>query len=396
LLNEGDVFERLGALGVASDEIEADLEVWNITLDAKTKRPTRANLDKWFLQGIIGVPEYRQQMALLQYSGSYIDNYLSSLAVERAGVAEKEERAAREEQERIRTARIKTDYQKDKADLDKDIAELQAAIADAQVALVEAQNERDDQLLRVLSVAEVAALEREYKPLIREADAAIEAAQLSIADSRVTIREIEAEQSEIRRALAANRDVIQGEKLATERLTLDTQAAGLARAIAGRRVAIAEIQETVPTVTEEDVAAEMRQRVLTLKREIAEFTEEEAAMRQRQEEIDELRQVTLSLEQRQVLEVQIAALAQDIDQVQIEIDGLRATAREVQIDKAELENELETRISVLPGRAEQIEIRLEFDGLIDDLQSRIAVFKSNIAALRIAKSGLVVEYRGAE
>ncbi len=396
LLSEGDVFERLGAIGVASDEIDANLEVWNIVLDARTQRPTRANLDKWFRQGVVGVPEYRHQMSLLQYSDAYIDNYLASLAVERAGIAEKDERAARAEQERIRTARIKTTYQRDKAGIDTDVAELQAAIADAQVALVEAQNERDERLRRVLSVAEIAALEREYKPLFRAAEAAVETAQLRIADARVTIREIEAAQSEIRRALASNRDVAEHERLSTERLALDTQIAGLARATAGRRVTIAELQEQVPMVADSEQAAEMRQRILMLKREIAEFAESQAEMRERQEEIDELRQVTLSIEQRAELQTQIAALAVEIDKVQLEIDGLRAVARGVQIERAELEHELETQVDALPGRAEQIAIRSEFDGLIDEIESRIAVFRSNIAALRIAKSRLTVEYRGAE
>lgn len=396
LLAEGDVYERLGVLGIATEEIEADLEIWNIVLGTRTKRPSRANLDKWFRQGTIGVPEYRRHMSLLQYSGAYVDMYLASLAVERVELAEKEERAAREEQERVRTARYRSDYQRDKAGVDKDIAELNAAIADAQVALVSAQGEREERLRHVMSVAEIAALEREYKALFREADVAVETARLRVAALRVSVQENEVQQSEIKRALAANRDVVLHERLSTERLALDTQLAGFTRAIAGRRTTVAEIRERVFLVEDPEVAIEMRQRVLELQREIAEYQELQAEMRERQEEIDEALRLTLSLEEKQAFQIQIAELAAAVSRVQGEIDALRETIRVVQVEKSELEQELQSSIDALPGRDEQIVIRSEYDALIDDIQSRIAVFRSNIAELRIAKSRLLVEYRSVD
>lgn len=396
LITEDQVYERLGALGVASDEIEADLEVWNVVLDAKVRRPSRANLDKWFRQGIVDVPGYRRQMGLLQYDGAYIDLYLASLAVERAGIAGKEERAAREEQERIRSSRIKTTYQRDKAVIDTDIAELQAAIADAQVALVAAQNERDAKVGQVLSVADVAALEREYKPLLREADAAIETARLQVAELRVDIREIEAEQNEARRSLAANRDVARQETLKAEQLALSTQIAGLARQNAGRVAEIARLQEQIPTETDAAVTAEKKQRILLLKREIAETKEVVAEKQEREQEINEALRETLSLVQRQTLEVQIAERTSEIDQVQVEVDRLRVTVQEVLAERNDLQSELQGQIEALPGRAEQIAIRLEYDSLIDEIQSRIAVFRSNIAELRISKAMLTVAHRGAQ
>lgn len=394
-IDENTTYDRLGSLGLGADEIAADIEVWNVVRSSQVKRPSRASLDKFFRQGVVDLEGYRRRMGVLSYPSADIDLYLSSLTLERAEAAGEQERKSRDEQERIRKSRLKSDYQIDKAVLDTDIAELQTAIADAQVAMVAAQSERDERLRHALSTGQIAALRREYQPLLRAVDAAIAEARLSIAALQSRIGERKKEVAEIRRSLAVGWDIAAQESLRTERLTLDTQIASLGTRIAGRGTTIAELQEQIPSMATADERERARGRLLVLKREIAEFQEAQAEMRERQEEIDEALRKEFSAIERD-------ALASDVADIQVRIAGLGAQAdvlreaiRESQSERSVLEAELDEQIAALPGKAEQIAIRSDYDGQIDELETRIAEFRANIAALRLAKSSLAVGFREA-
>lgn len=394
-IDQNGVFEQLGSLGLATGEIEADLELWDVSRSAKVKRPTRANLDRFFLEGTIDLDEYRQRMRLLSYPDSDISLYVTSLANERAADVQDAARKAREEQDKVRASKQKTDYQVAKAQIDTDVAELQEAIAAAQVALVEAESERDLELSRVLSVEQIAGIEAEYKPALRDVDQAIAEARLSISALQTKVGALETDVSNLKRSLSIGRDVAKQEKLTTERLSLDTTRSSLDTRIAGRRTTIAELQESQLTMTEAaDLEASALQ-IAALKTEIAGFQEEQAKIRERQEEIDQALQETYSLEERAAIEAEIATNQTLIAELNEQMDDLRQTIREAQAERTTVEGEMQAQVEQLPGKVEQIQIRTRYDAETDDLRSRIAVLRDNVAKLRMDKSRLAVEYRRA-
>jgi len=392
---ESQAREGLAGLGVRPDEVDARLDLWSTSVKVSVRRPSRSNLDKWFEQGVIGPEQYRERMALLNYPSMDVDLYLASLAVERQEVAEKAEKAARAEQERIRISRIKSDYQVRKAEIDKDVAELQAAIADAQVALVEEQNKRDRLLARAVSVEEEAELEASYRPHFLEADAAIETARLRIQELRTVIAEDQAMSSDVKRSLAVNQDVALQTRLRTERLSLDTEIATLSAKIAGHKTAIARLEREAATAEDADRFVEIAAGLADLQVAIKELQEDQALKSVRREEIDELMLVTLSADRRVELETAVSDLDVEIADWRARIAELQETIREVQIEKSDLESELEGRLLALPGREEQIVIRLASDEKTDEIQRRISLLKANVADLRLRKTALLVEYRSA-
>jgi len=392
-LTAAEAAGALRQLGVGSAEIDVYIEEWSIARTSKVKRPSRSNLDSFFRDGVINVASYRDQMDRLGYSDVYIDWYLASLSIERQEIAEKDERAARIESERVGKDKKKTNYQMSKARVDVDIAELNAAIASAQVALVEAQNERDQQLTHALPAAAIAALEREYQPLLFDAEAAIAEAQLRIARLQTTIKESRASIALVNRSLIENVDMTKYAALKAERLTAQTSQARLGESIAADTVAIAQLKEAIPAFTDESEIAAAKQQLLALQTAIAQSKEQQAILLTQIKELDEEMSRSLSAVRRSELLSEKSTLGVDIAGIETEIASVRETIRAVQFDRETLESELAAQVTALPGSEAQIAIRSEFLTRTGQIESNIKEYRENVALLRLEKSRLAVEWR---
>jgi len=392
-LNATQARNELANLQVLSGEIAVYIEEWSIARGTKTKRPSRANLERFFMDGVIETGEYRDQMDRLGYSDLYVDWYLSSLAIDRQQAAEKDERAARVEQERVTKDRRSTDYQYAKAKIDTNIAELQAAIASAQVAMVEAENERDRRLSQALPVSAIADLERDYQPALFDAQAAISEARLQITRLQTAIKAERETISVVDRSLIENVDMAKYAAWKAERLTAQTEQARLGELIATDRVAIAQLKEAIAVFEEPADVERAKLEILALQTEVAQYVEQQAHWATSIEEIDELMAAALDPVRRQELRSEKSASSVRIAEIEVEIAELREEIRNVQVEHETLERELEIQVTALPGREAQIAIRAEFQVKIAEIESNIAVYRENIAKLRLEKSALAVEWR---
>jgi len=395
VITESETRDQLAALGVGGDEVQARLDVWMTAIRIAVRRPSKADLGNWFREGTISIDGYRDRMLLLDYPAADVDLYLSSLALERQEIAEDVERKAREEQERIRTSRIKSDYQVRKAEIDKDIAEVNSAVAGAQVALVEAQAERDRRLGQAVSVADADALEAEYRPLLLEASAAIDAAQLEIAEIQTSISGVQIESQQVDQSLAANADIVTRTALQSERLGIDTELSRLGYQIAGQKTEMARLEAELAITPDVERITEIVSILPEIQVTIAELEETQAERKIRIEEIDEGLLVTLSAEARADLEGDREALNLRVRELQAEIAELRETIRQVQLERNGLQAELDAELAALPGRADQVAIRLEYGQKIAEIERKIRLLRANVADLRIARADLAVEYRSA-
>jgi len=393
LLSDARAREELQGIGLPSDEVEFTLEEWSLKRRTTVKIPSRTNLEEFYRQGVLGVDQFREQMGILGYGDQYIGWYLSSLSFELAVTATQEEERAQKERIRVETERRESAYAKAKARIDQDIAELNAAIADGQVALVEAQNEKARALEQALSTVQIAELQQEYSPLFHEVDAAIAQARLSIQAIQVGIQERAARVNDLRRSLAAGRDLVAQEALERERLQLQTSLAQLAKQIAQRRTDIAILEESAPLAAGPEEAAALEQEALTLQREIREIEEQQAGLRVQVEQIDEQLPVELSAARRVEIQTAVDTWQGESDQLRLEREALEEDVREAQKDRLELQRELDGEVLALPGRAEQIEIEAVSDALIDKLRARIQVLRANVAQLRVDKAELTVGWR---
>lgn len=393
LLTENEALEELGSLGVGGEESRLEVETWGVAQRTTVKRPSRANLDEFVRQGILDPDTYRQELTGLGYDAAYIGWYVGSLAFEAAERAGKEEERAQKERIRILADRRASTYEKAKAEIDRDIAELSAAIADAQVALVELQNGRDQALASVLSARAMADLDAEYKPLFREVDAAIASARLAIQGARADRVGWGGQVNDHKRSLAAGRDIVQDTKLRNERAALQTQDALYDQQIAQRRTDIARLTEGLPLAETAEQQADMKQTILALRTEMAEFAELQAGDQVRVQEIDALLPVELSAARRGEIEAEIRDLQGLSDDASLHVADLEEGIRQTQVERLEIESEYKTAVEAVPGQADQIVIRSEYDARIDTIQARIATLRSNVADRRLAKADLVVEWR---
>jgi len=393
LLTDDQALAELGALGVGGEEARLEVEDWSVSRKTTVKRPSRANLDEFVRQGILGVDGYRHELAGLGYDARSIGWYAGSLAFEAAAIAAKEEERAQKERARIAADKKASRYEKSKAEIDQDIAELNAAIADAQVALVESQNERDQRLLLSLSAREIAELDTQYKPLFREVDGAIAEARLSVQGVRAKIAEKSAEVNDWRRSLAAGRDILLDTRLRNERAALLTQGALYDQQIAQKTTDIARLTEAIPLAESAEQQADFKQTILEFKTAIAEFKESQADDRVRVKEIDEALPVELSAARRAVIERDVRSLNDGIDGFRVQIADLEEGIRQTQVERLAIESEYKTAVEAVPGRAEQIAIKAEYEAMIDTIQARIASMRSDVAKRRLAKTDLVVGWR---
>ena len=392
-LDDNQALEQLGALGVGGEEARLDVEDWALSRSTAVKRPSRTNLDEFFTQGIINAKAYREQMATLGYDAGYIGWYLGSLAFDAAKKASAEEERVRKESLAVAADKKSSDYQKGKALIDQDIAQLSAAIADAQVALVEAQNERDQALSQALPARQLAALKLEYEPLFRETDAAIASARLSIQQVQVKITEESGRINDLKRSIAAGRDIVATNKLQAERAAIATELALLDQNIAQKGTDIARLTESIPLLESAEQQADVKQTILGLKTQIAEFQERQADIRIRVREIDELLPVTLTAERRAELDSEIRQAQAAIDEYRLQIEDLEEGIRQTQVERLGIETDYNAETTAVPGRAEQIDIAAEYNASIDVIQARIVELRSDIAQRRLDKAELNVGWR---
>jgi predicted nucleic acid-binding Zn-ribbon protein len=390
-LDEAGARGALDSLGVSPAEIDIRVEEWQIESTSGVKRPTRANLENFVEAGVIDLGQYRAEMRQLNYGDVYIDWYAQGLAYERQIAAEKEAERARTEQERIEKAEVKTAYNEAKARIDVQIAEVNEAIASAQVAMVEAENERDLALSRSISVRESVALQRSYNPAILEADATIDEARVEMADLRSSIALLRERISQIDRSLVENVDVAEQESLRSERLSLQTSIAVLQKQIAEVEAAKSRLQESIARSEDDAEVVAFKREVAGLDVRISDLRVEIATNRERIERIDQALQEVLSAERRATLERERSGLQADIRAIESDIAAIEADIRKVQTEKGDLERELETKLSALPGKSEQISIEQTYAVIIDQLQQNIAEYRSQVASLRLARSRLKVE-----
>jgi hypothetical protein len=393
LLTDQQALEMMGSLGVGGSEARLNVDDWALSRKTQVKKPTRANLDEFFTQGIVGVETYREQLAGLGYDEQYVGWYLGSLAFESAKKAAAEEERAQKERARVVADRRASEYEKAKAEIDQDIAELNAAIADSQVALVEAQNERDQALSRTLSVRALAELAKEYQPLFREVDSAIAQARLSIRQVQGEIQERTSEINGLRRSLAAGRDIVEDTVLRNERAAALTETALLGQQIAQKRTDIARLAEAALLMETPEEKADAKAADLAFKTEIREFQERQAEIGVRTKEIDELLPVQLTAERRAEIESRVRALQAEIDEFRLEIEDLDEGIRQTQVERLEIETRYQGLVGQVPGRVEQVTIRAEWESRIDVIQARVAELRANVADRRLAKIGLTVEWR---
>lgn len=393
LLTDNQALEALGTLAVGGGEARLNVDDWALSRKTQVRKPTRANLDEFFMQGIVGVETYRQEVGGLGYDEQYVGWYLGSLAFDSAKRAAAEEERAQKERVRIVADRRASGYEKAKAEIDQDIAELNAAVADAQVALVEAQNSRDQALSRTLSVRAMAELAMEYQPLFREVDSAIAQARLSIQQVQGAIRERTNEVNGLRRSLAAGRDIVVDTTLRNERAASLTETALLNQQIAQRRTDIARLTEALPLLETAEQQADTKQTILALKTEMAEFAERQAEIGVRVKEIDELLPVQLTAERRAEIEARVRTLQAETDEFRLEIEDLDEGIRQTQIARLDIETRYQAQVDQVPGRAEQITIRADWEARIDIIQARIAELRANVADRRLAKTALTVGWR---
>jgi hypothetical protein len=145
-LTSAEASTRLTALGLLGNEITSYLDDWQIERDAKTKSPSVSQLETLLKQDLISEADYRAGLARDGYQQKYVDWLTSSVLAEKAAAADAAAKAQRAEQERLRTAKVKSDYAVAKSALDTQIAEAQVAIAESQVAFADVTAKYDADL----------------------------------------------------------------------------------------------------------------------------------------------------------------------------------------------------------------------------------------------------------
>lgn len=393
VLGEQDALSELAALGVPGEEARLDLDDWKLAKQTRVRRPTRSNLDEFFLQGVIGTDSYTQEMDTLGYQSRHVGWYLGSLAVDAARKAAIEEERAQKERKRLDADRRASAYEKAKAAIDQDIAELNAAIADSQVALVVARNEKGQALSQSLSVRELARLKAEYEPMFRDVDAAIAQARLSISEVQTGIKSRQAEVNDYRRSLQAGKDIVLDTRLRNERAARQTEISVLAQQIARRATDVARLKEAIPLAESAEQQADLKQTILELQTEQAELGEKQSDERVSIREIDEQLPVQLTAERRLEIDQEIARLLGEVDESRVRVEELEQGIRETQTERVAIETEYRQKVGQVPGRVEQLDIEAEYNKRIDLIESRIAELRANVAERRLAKADLVVEWR---
>jgi len=81
LIDAAEASRRLDELGLPAAQKQALLDKWSISLVREDKLPTKGDLDKFYLLGVIDQDHYRIEMERLGYAHYYIDWYVQYLDV---------------------------------------------------------------------------------------------------------------------------------------------------------------------------------------------------------------------------------------------------------------------------------------------------------------------------
>jgi hypothetical protein len=180
-ITSAEASTRLTGLGLAGGEITESLDDWQIEHDAKTERPSASQLETFLKQDIIDESKYRDGLKALGFQTQYVEMFAASTLAEKAEAARKSTLAARAEQERLRTAREKTEYAVSTAQINVDEAELATAIAETQVAI-------SARTLRYKQDATLAAKKVSVATLQQQAQSDITALQANIDERNETAK----------------------------------------------------------------------------------------------------------------------------------------------------------------------------------------------------------------
>ena len=67
----------LGKLNLLGQRMDLLMEKWDLEKSAKPAKPTKAELNTWFEQGLIALSEYRDELKAMGYDKKYIDLYVN-------------------------------------------------------------------------------------------------------------------------------------------------------------------------------------------------------------------------------------------------------------------------------------------------------------------------------
>ncbi len=151
---------RLTGLGLTGNEIETYLDDWKIERDSKTVKPSPTQLETLLKQDIITEADYRDGLSGAGWQDRYIAWLTSSVLKEKSDAANALAQQQRLEQERLRTARSKSDYAVNKSALDTEIAEAGVAIAETQVALADLTAQYQSDLAIARGTTSIAVLQQ--------------------------------------------------------------------------------------------------------------------------------------------------------------------------------------------------------------------------------------------
>ena len=137
LISQSEVYDKLGPLNLSGEQVEDLLTLWNLRREAKTRVPTRGELETFYEKDIITEDIFRLGLSELRYVEEQAQWYIDKSDLDIATQAEKEaERAAREE-ERIAARTTATQYAQTRAALSTQIAELRLNKAELTLAIKE-------------------------------------------------------------------------------------------------------------------------------------------------------------------------------------------------------------------------------------------------------------------
>lgn len=169
-LTNSTVIDELGRMNLPAERMNALLEVWQIQLDNKVNTASRSELDDFYRRGMIDTGEYIEYLKLDGYSAEMVGLFtrrIDSIVLEEAKI---EAERAQREQERLRTARLASDYQRGKAGLDVTIAQARLAIADLKVAIHDLEEPADqadnkvrqDEIKAIIAAVQLEKAEQTY------------------------------------------------------------------------------------------------------------------------------------------------------------------------------------------------------------------------------------------
>lgn len=137
LITMSEVYDRLGSLNLSGEQVEDLLTLWTLRKEAKTRIPTRGELETFYERNIITEDIFRTGLGELRYVADQAEWYIDKSDLDIAALAEKEaERAAREE-ERILLRGVSSQYAQERAALSTQIAELRLNKAELTLAIKE-------------------------------------------------------------------------------------------------------------------------------------------------------------------------------------------------------------------------------------------------------------------